>query len=87
MIGAPIPYYIQEAIIRYIMYKPGDLISVAFNNYSVILPRIDNTVERTIIIEVVIVDVGFDVLQPELLPGGFKARWGSIIEITTQKFF
>ena len=75
VVGAAIAYHVPEAVILDVMDKPGDFIGMAFDHHAIVFTWVNDTVDRTIIIQLVIINIRFDVLQPQLLTGGLKTRW------------
>src|ERR1041385_2940143 len=75
MITSAISSQINKAIIGDIMHEPGDLVSMSLYHHLEISFRIYYTYCCSIIICKMIIDIRFDILQPQFLTGTFKTGW------------
>ena len=85
VIRPPVAHYVDETIVSNVMHKPRDFIGMCLNNYPIILPWIDDTISSTIVVQTPVINERLDILQPELLPAGFKAGRRRVVEVRTQE--
>src|SRR5690606_21889768 len=72
MVRPPVAPYVDVAVIGYVIHEPGDFIGVSLYHYFITRLGIDHADHGTISIDRVVLDVGFEILQPDLLTGRFK---------------
>lgn len=54
---------------------------MAFDDHFEIVAGVNHAIERTIMIQMPIVDIWFDIVEPDLLTGSFMPSWRRVIEV------
>src|SRR6056297_2780556 len=81
VVRSTIPAQVDKTFWRNVMYEPTDLVGVGFNNYFVIVARVDDPSNRTVGVGNVVVDIGSQVFQPHLLAAILETRRRGIVDI------
>ena len=85
VVAAPVAAQVDEAVIGDVVDKPTDFVGVGLDDHLVLRLRIDDAHHSAVSVDNVIVDVGRDVVEPELLSPAFKAGWGWVVEVSLQE--
>ena len=64
VIRAPVANDMDKTIVRNVVYEPGNFIGMPFDHHPVVVIRINNTVNGSIVVDLPIIDIGLDIFQP-----------------------
>src|SRR5690606_28330872 len=81
MIRSAIATDVDISVLSNVINKPGDLVGVSLDHNFVIRLRIDNSNDRSISIDRVVLDIRPDVIEPYFLSGRFKACRRCIVQV------
>src|SRR5690606_3981928 len=85
VVGASIASDVYVAVVRDIINKPGNLVGMGLDNYLILAFGVDHANGSAIDVDDLIVDIRFEIVQPDLLTCNFKTSRGCIVEIVKKK--
>src|SRR5688572_15769601 len=87
MVGTTVPSHVDVSVLRYIVYKPGYFVGVCLYYNLIVRFGIDNSCNRSVDIDHMLIYVRLYVIEPYSLAGRFKASRRCVVEVLVKKLF